>query len=114
MWLLHIIAIGLYSIVFWPFHIPLWCTGYLIRDKLKARRGRLIWLAILAAGLIFCELLCQWILQGYDRWGGFIAIAVIFDLVIGYAAAALPPFIRESFRKYMQYLETDDETESAD
>lgn len=113
MWILRVFSIGFYSILLWPFHIPLWCTGYLIRDKANSPKGRGIWLGILTSGLILCELTCWYILQGFDRWGGFIAIAVVLDLLIGYAAAALPPFFRKCFRQYMQYLETDDEKEES-
>lgn len=112
MWILRVFSTGFYSILLWPFHIPLWCTGYLVQDKLKSKKGRRIWLGILALGLILCELTCWYILQGFDRWGGFIAIAVVLDLLIGYAAAALPPLFRQLTQRYLQYLETDDEEEA--
>lgn len=86
MWLLHTFSIGIYSILLWPVHIPLWCTGYLIRDKLPSPRAHRILLAVLGAGILFCEMLCQWLLTGFDRWGGIIAMAIIIDLVIGYFA----------------------------
>lgn len=111
MWLLHTITIGFYSIQLLPFHLPLWCMGYLIRSKLNSRIFRRIYLGLLIGGLVFCDCLCEYCLVGFDRWGGFIAIAILFDLLIGYAAAALPPLFRRLFQRYLQYLETDDEEE---
>lgn len=110
MWILRVFTIGLSSIQLFPVHIPLWCTGYLIHKKMKSQKSRRIWLGILVAGLILCEPICWYVLEGFDRWGGFIAIAVIIDLLTGYAAAALPPLFRKCFRQYMQYLESDDES----
>ena len=112
MWILRVLDIGFYSILLWPLHIPLWCTGYLVRDKVKSPTGRWIFLSFLVAGLFLCELICWWI-PSSGRWAMFIVIVVFLDLLIGYAAAALLPLFRKWFRWYMEYLENDDKTEES-
>ncbi len=74
MYMFSVFGSGFYSIILWPFHIPLWCTGYLIQNKVNSTKGRMIFLGILAAGLILCEMLCQWVLISYDRLGAAIVM----------------------------------------
>ena len=83
MWILRVLDIGFYSILLWPFHIPLWCTGYLVRDKVKSPTGRWIFFSFLVAGLFLCELICWWI-PSSGRWVLFVVIAMLLDLGIGY------------------------------
>lgn len=84
MWILHVFAIGLYHILLWPFHILLWSTGYLIRDKVRSPAIRSGWLLVLVLGLILCQVLCEWVITGYDRRFLFIAIVILLDLLMGY------------------------------
>ena len=84
LWLFRGLSIGLYFPLFWIFHIPLFCTGYLIRDKAKSRRAKRIWLGIFAVAILLGELSCSVWLQGDERWIPVILLTMVLDLIIGY------------------------------
>ena len=93
MWILRVLNIGFYFILLWPLHIPLWCTGYLFRDKVKSPNSHKIWLVTLFVGLLLCELICWWI-PSSGRWAMFIVIAALLDLLFGYFVKEIVQFLR--------------------
>ena len=84
LWLFRGLSIGLYSPLFWIFHIPLFCTGYLIRDTAKSRLAKRIWLSIFAVAILLGEISCTYWLQSYDRLILIILLTMVLDLIIGY------------------------------
>ena len=116
MWILRVLDIGFYSILLWPLHIPLWCTGYLVRDKVKSPTGRWIFWSILVAGLFLCELICWWI-SSSGRWAMFIVIASLLDLVIGYffkEIGHLPRILGNGLTRLINWINQEKETETVD
>ena len=84
LWLFRGLSIGLYFPLFWIFHIPLFCTGYLIRDKAKSRLARRVWMGILAVAILLGEISCTYWLQSYDRLIPILLLTMVLDLIIGY------------------------------
>lgn len=110
MYMLGVFGVGFYSITLWPFHIPMWCTGHLIQHKVKSQKGRMIFLGILAAGLIICEMLCQWILTGYACLVPAIIMLCIWDLLFGYFAKPIYRLLRKLFRSLIDWIYAEEET----
>ena len=84
LWLFRGLSIGLYFPLLWLFHIPLFCTGYLIRDKAKSSLARGIWLSSFAAAILLGEISCTYWLQGHQRLIPIILLTMVLDLLIGY------------------------------
>lgn len=110
MYMFSVFGVGFYSIILLPFHIPLWCTGYLIQDKVKSAKGRGIWLSIWAAGLFLCEMLCQWVLTGYDKLVPAIVMLGIWDLLFGYFAKPVYRLLRKPLRALIDWINREEET----
>ena len=93
LWLFRGLSIGLYFPLLWIFHIPLFCTGYLIRDKAKSCLARRIWLGICTAAILLGEISCTYWLQGHQRLIPIILLTMVLDLIIGYFSRdLLKPF----------------------
>ena len=96
MWLFHCVAIGFYDIWFWVIHIPIICTGYLIRDKVRSPIGRRVFWALILVAIILCELACTLWLSGYDRLAIFVIQSAILDLIMGYFLKEIGAFFRRT------------------
>lgn len=114
MWMFRVFSSGYYSIFLWPVHIPLWCTGYLVQDKLKPMKSRRIWLAILTAGLILGEMLCEWVLTGYDRLGAYLVFIIVWDLLMGYFAKPVYHLLRKPLRAMIDWINREEETDQSE
>ena len=114
MYMFRVFGGGFYSIFLLPLHIPLWCTGYLVQDKVKSPKGRTIFLGVLVAGLLLCEMLCQWVLTGYDKLVPAIIMLIIWDLVFGYFAKPVCRLLRKLFQALINWITQEENTKKAD
>lgn len=114
MYIFFIFGVGFYSFGLWPLHIPFWYAGYLVQNKVKSQKGRMIFLGILAAGLIICEILCQWVLTGYACLVPLIVMLGIWDLLFGYFAKPVCRLLRKLFQALINWITQEENAEKAD
>lgn len=108
MWLFRGLSIGFYNPIFLLFHIPIWCTGYLIRDKTKSPTARWIWLFTFTAAIILGEIACSCWLEGNDRWIPVILLTMLLDLIIGFFSKGVSTIIRRSFTFLLDWIRKDE------
>lgn len=81
LWLFHGLSIGYYHPFFLLGHIPLWHTGYRIRNNATSPKARWTFLGMMAAAILILEFACNY-------WFVFslpiILLTAILDLLIGY------------------------------
>lgn len=114
MYIFSVFGVGFYHFRLWPFHIPLWCAGHLVQAKVKSPKVRKVWLCVLTAGLLLCEVLCRWFLFGYDTLPAVIVVLIIWDLIFGYFAKPAWNLLRKLFRMFIDWINCNEENDSSE
>ena len=108
MWLFRGLTIGFYHPFLFIFHAPLWCTGYLIRDKAKFPLAQWVWIGIFTTTILLGEVACTYWLKRNDGWIPMILLTMLLDLMIGYFSKGFYRIIRGAFKALIDWIKKDE------